>query len=170
MNIKIHHELKRLEQKMKPLIGQLCWQARLGYGDELCLEFGERIPYDSPLLVDEFKGKWQLGSRGSDWELFCNGETLATSALEIEQVSPVLKRIEGTKVTQIKIFYPILLLNFDNQCCLLIKLNPDDLDSQDLAAWELFTPNHRILEFYPNGTWSDQASDEIIQESSFSTV
>ena len=170
MNIKIYHDLKSLEQKMQPLVGQLCWQARLGYGDELCLEFGERIPYNSPLLEDEFKGEWQLGSRGSDWGLFCNGETLATSELEIEQLSPLLKRIEGTKVTQIRIFYPILLLNFDNQCCLLIKLNPDDLESQDLAAWELFTPNHRILEFYPNRTWSEQASDEIIQECSVSIV
>jgi hypothetical protein len=170
MNIKIYHDLKSLEQKMQPLVGQLCWQARLGYGDELCLEFGERIPYNSPLLEDEFKGEWQLGSRGSDWGLFCNGETLATSELEIEQLSPLLKRIEGTKVTQIRIFYPILLLNFDNQFCLLIKLNPDDLESQDLAAWELFTPNHRILEFYPNGTWSEQASDEIIQECSISIV
>ena len=49
-------------------------------------------------------------------------------------------------------------------------LNPDDLESQDLAAWELFTPNHRILEFYPNGTWSEQASDEIIQECSISIL
>jgi|688.fasta_scaffold03100_26 hypothetical protein len=59
MNIKIYHDLKSLEQKMQPLVGQLCWQARLGYGDELCLEFGERIPYNSPLLEDEFKGEWQ---------------------------------------------------------------------------------------------------------------
>jgi hypothetical protein len=169
MNIKIYHDLKRLEQKMKPLVGQLCWQARLGYGDELCLEFGKRVPYESPLLADEFKGEWQLGSRGSNWLLSYNGKILASSKLKRKQVSPFLKRIEGTKVTQITID-PKLSLNFDNQCCLLIKLNPDDLESQDLAAWELFTPNHRILEFYPNRTWSEQASDEIIQECSVSIV
>ena len=55
---------------VEPIIGKVCWQIRLGYGQELCLEIGEKIPYHSPILDDEFKGEWQLGTRASEWAIY----------------------------------------------------------------------------------------------------
>jgi hypothetical protein len=43
MHISKKSDLQSLRKKIKPILGQSCWQARLGYGDELCLEIGEKI-------------------------------------------------------------------------------------------------------------------------------
>ncbi|UXE62316.1 MAG: hypothetical protein KA717_05785 [Woronichinia naegeliana WA131] len=184
MKIKTDSDLKLLEQKIRPIIGQVCWQARLGYGGELCLEIGKKIPYNSPLLRDEYKGEWQFGSRGSNWKLVGDG-FIHFNNLEKEKLSSKLKIIEGTKITKFAIAilhkphrprFSELIIEFDEKYILelfisihtsdgtFIGFNSSDRDLRDMSYWELFMPNNRIIEFYPDLTWSDQPSDVLVEE------
>ena len=155
MYIKNNSDLKQLNQKIKPMLGQPCWQASLSYGGELCLEIGQKIPCESPLLQNEFKGEWQFGTRGTDWQLTKQNQILATSEREEDQILSQLNVIEGTRINQFDIDSSdlVLTIKFDNSYQL--KVIPDLLNTayQDIACWELFTPNHRILSLYPNFTW-----------------
>ena len=45
-----------------------------------------------------------------------------------------------------------------------IGFNSSDRDLRDMSYWELFMPNNRIIEFYPDLTWSDQPSDVLVEE------
>ena len=172
MKIKTDSNLKLLEQKILPIIGQVCWQARLGYGGELCLEIGKKIPYDSPLLRNEYKGDWQFGSRGSLWKL---DGFMINSDLEEKELLSKLKVIEGTKITKFAIqfepSFPQLIIEFDNKHTFSLLISPNSFD-RDMSCWELFMPNRRIIELYPDLTeeidptltWSDQASDVVVEE------
>ncbi len=161
MNIKNNKDLDQLREKIKPILGQLCWEVRLTYGDELCLEIGKKVGYDSPLLADDLKGEWQFGSRGTDWQLLYNNSIIANSNLDREQIFPYLKLIENTIILEFEPNYPdlTLIIAFNNGYQL--KFIPDltDLENQDVACWELFTANNQLLEVYPNFTWFDQSSD-----------
>lgn len=166
MDINNNTDLERLRQKINPLLGQLCWQARLSYGDELCLEIGQKIPYDSPLLQGALKGEWQFGSRGTDWQLIQNNQVIATSALESEDILPYLKLIQETKITKFDINYSdlVLVIEFNNKYQLKVIPDLTDTEYQDIACWELFTPEHRILQVYPNYTWYDHPSNIPMSE------
>jgi hypothetical protein len=161
MYIKNDSDLEQLRQKINPILGQLCWQIRLSYGGELCLEIGQKISCHSPLLQDEFKGEWQFGTRCTNWQLIHGNQLLATSDLESEDILLHLKAIEGTKITRLDIYYSdlVLIIGFDNGYQLKVIPDLTDTEYQDIACWELFTPHHRVLEVYPNFTWYDRPSD-----------
>jgi hypothetical protein len=166
MYIANNSDLDQLREKIKPILGQLCWEVRLSYGDELCLEIGKEIAYNSAFLQDQLKGEWQFGSRGTEWQLLYNKQIITTSDLDSEQTLPYLKLLEGTSIIEFDSHYSDLMLTIGFNNGYQLKVIPDltDTEYQDVACWELFTPNNRILEVYPNFTWYDRPSDIPISE------
>ncbi len=54
---------------LSELIGLSCCQARISIGNQLVLDFGNKIFYDEPTLKGLFHGEWTLSSEMSSWRL-----------------------------------------------------------------------------------------------------
>ncbi|MBD2655100.1 hypothetical protein H6G45_16725 [Synechocystis sp. FACHB-383] len=155
---------------IQPIYGQTCWQIRLGYGQELCLEIGKKIPYHSPALSGEFKGEWQLGTRASDWTIYKkrhpavrNSDSLMKSSDHEKLIKQKIAKINGQKIYEIEVIdfqevdFSYYLFDFG----LYNLIIPDQKIEDDLPLWELFMPNNQILEVYPNFEFQLHSQDEI---------
>ena len=59
----------QLQERLAGLVGKLCWQARLTYGDELSLHFGARLVYSSKRGTRGLAPSWQRATGGNRTEL-----------------------------------------------------------------------------------------------------
>jgi hypothetical protein len=147
----------------KKLIEKPCWQTRISYGDELCLDFGLEIPYGDnahKFLAGKKKGEWEFGTRGTDWQLIsAPGNILTSSAENVEVFKSKVKILEGTNITKFETDYPdlVLTIGFSNSCEL--KIFPDLEDDSEVSCWELFTPDNMLLTLEPGGIWTYTRSD-----------
>lgn len=148
-------DLIELLEIAKRLVSETCWEASFSYGDELGLHFGERIPYSHPKLSHKSHGSWVLDSRGTNWQLEAPTGILTTSEASREAMEAQVKKLEGSTVIDLEIGFPQLdlALSFSNQLCFRLLPVPED-DECDLAYWELFTPDHYLLEVGPQMTWA----------------
>ena len=130
---------------VEPIIGKVCWQIRLGYGQELCLEIGEKIPYHSPILDDEFKGEWQLGTRASEWAIYENTPRLYIKSGKDEAlIKKKIAAVEEHKIQRVGILFSLFThYYFDFGRYQLII--PDQENHEDLPLWELFMPDRQVL-------------------------
>lgn len=145
-NVREPKDLDELGAILRALQGKRCWRARLGYGDELRLEFGAKIPYRNPLLAAERRGEWTLGGRASPW-------TLTTR----DEPAP-LSRIEGLNVVEAGVRSSSLDLRLTFQDGTVLEVVNDPAE-HELAAWELFTPDGMVLRTGPGLRWSYQRGD-----------
>ena len=153
-------DLEKLREIITDIIGEPCWEARMSYGDELCLEIGERIPYQHKKLAGKEKGSWMLGTRGTDWQLESPNKEIITNSKEAPEVfKEKVKVIENTTITAFETHYPelILTVEFSNSCQL--KIFPDLEDNFDLSYWELFTPYNTLLTLEPGAIWTCTRTD-----------
>lgn len=145
------------------VVGEKCWKAALSYGDELMLHFGEQIPYTHPSMVGKHKGSWILGTRGTAWQL--NNPSDATATLDTEAAildifKRELRQLEGNVLQSLKIGHPVLGLTLDfSQGIQLTITPPVRYDKFDLPYWELFTPDHQVLQVGTQSSWSLIQSD-----------
>jgi hypothetical protein len=153
-------DLEKLREIITDIIGEPCWEARMSYGDELCLEIGERIPILHRLMKGKEQGAWMLGTRGTDWQLESSIKEIITNSKEAPEVfKEKVKVIENTTITAFETHYPdlILTVQFSNGCNL--KIFPDLEDDFDLSYWELFTPYHTLLTLEPGAIWTCTRTD-----------
>jgi hypothetical protein len=152
-DIVVHHaksanDLTDLHIILRPLIGQLVWKVRLGYGDELKFSAGDHVPYTHPRMKHLFKGEWNFGGRASSWYITSTDEN------ESKNASDLLDALNNTGISDIQLLLPHLnlVITFSNGYTLYTTPDPE-LDTE-LAQWELFTPDDMVLEVGFNGTWT----------------
>lgn len=157
-------EAQRIMQITRGLIGQECWMAHLSYGGELRLEFGARLPYPHPALARMYQGEWMLGTRASSWRIESDGSVLVDSDAEEGLVRERITALQGLRVGSFFIAFPSLDvdLQFENDISLLVI--PEKSDDSNLADWELFMPDSRLLKVGPGNLWSLQQSDKPMDD------
>jgi hypothetical protein len=144
--------------------GQVCWQAHLDYGQELCLEIGQKIPYHSPKLQDEYKGEWQLGTRASDWSIVIGRKKPRFFVRSSEDEAIIKKKIDELNdqiISSIEIikYLPSYCYRFNlGRYALLI---PEQSHDEDLPLWELFMPDRHVLEVFPHLGFQLHSQDEM---------
>lgn len=150
-------DLAEIKQIIKEIIGETCWSASISYGEELDLHIGDKIPYQEKSMRGKFKGSWILGSRCTNWELKLGDQVIVNS--ESEDIKDKISVMENQTITDINISYPelILSLKFSNQY--EFSILSDLEDDSGVSCWELFTPNHKLLQLEPNSVWSYLPSD-----------
>jgi hypothetical protein len=180
------HSLKnvsRLQGKLTMLLGEPFQFARVSYGDELTLHFGNLRPARSPKLKGKLYGEFVLGVRGSPWLLkspltsqviasgmvpVVAGETtgrpLSNEELEtgrfIEPSSRVLKA-EPFLVTGIG-GIGLQLTMTDGSVLVIFPCDQDSCGKDDelpeVADWELLSPLG-CLSVGPGLNWSLEPQD-----------
>jgi hypothetical protein len=144
-------DLEKLRDLTGELVGKPCWGAHLGYGDELTLDIGGRVPRLPRSVPPKEKGEWVLRARATPWTI----EPAPNDPPE-HDIGALLRMIEGATITAVEIGYPDLWLGitFSNQCTLSIVPEPDEAEEDDLAHWELFGPRRAVLEVGPGPVWT----------------
>ncbi|AGF50477.1 slr1778 [Synechocystis sp. PCC 6803] len=145
--------------------GKICWQAHLGYGQELCLEIGQKIPYSSPRLQGESKGEWQFGTRASDWSIITAGKRPCFFVKSSEDESIIRSKIEKLNNQVVK---GIRIINYSPGYCYCFNLGhydlliPDQNNDDGLSLWELFIPepDRLVLEVFPHLRFQLHSQDE----------
>ena len=148
-----------LTSEINRLIGRKCWKASFTYGGELCLHFGRRLSYDSPVLKGKKRGEWQLRTRATAWEVVTptgSFSSLRGSEAELEQR---LECLVERKVKSVDLTNPaVLTIEFVGKILFRITPTSDDARTR-LAFWELGMPQHRVASFEPTSGLSIRASN-----------
>ena len=182
--------LAGLQTHLATRLGEPFRLARVSYGDELTLHFGELRPARSPKLKKHFYGAYVLGVRGSSWVLKSGTEPLViTAGLPSEEALDGLgKPLEKTELETNPLLQPDshvlsatpfpviprngygLQVKFSDGSTFLIlpsAAEPDEPEDEllpPLADWELSSPRG-LLAVGPELTWSFQARSASAQES-----
>jgi hypothetical protein len=173
--------LSDLQAYLMQLVGEPFRFARVSYGDELTLHFGDLRPARSPKLRNKPYGAYILGVRGSPWVLKSGSEPLVLTAgiqgenlpcgfekpirkeeLEANPLIPLESRVLTVTPFVVK---PVngfgLQLRFSDGSTLLIlpTLSESELAGTSpeipLADWELASPQG-LLSAGPGPSWSFQ--------------
>jgi hypothetical protein len=172
-----------LQTYLAPLVGEPFRLARVSYGDELTLHFGDLHPSRSPKLPGYLYGAYLLGVRGSAWIIKSGSESLAVTAglfpdsLPVDLGKPLSNQdFEKNPIIQTESRvveanpFPIkpingfgLQLRFSDGSSLLIlptppeAYEPGDEALPELADWELLSPRG-LLSAWPGLHWSFKPS------------
>ncbi|MFB2892104.1 hypothetical protein ACE1CI_04060 [Aerosakkonemataceae cyanobacterium BLCC-F50] len=132
---------------------QICWKATLTYGDELSLHIGAKIPYSQKSMAGKEKGEWIVGTRGTPWQLKSEGETIANSEEDAENIREKIRAIENNHISWF-VPTPELGFNMGFSNGYELILIPEIEDDSGLPYWEMFTPEAMVLKVGPNAIWS----------------
>jgi hypothetical protein len=176
-------DLPGLQAYLAQLIGEPFRLARVSYGDELTLHFGDLRPARSPQLGKQPYGAYVLGVRGSPWILKSGSEPLVlTAGIDLDTVSSELGRpvrkedLEAnpliqpaSRVLSVTPFvvkpangFGLQLRVSDGSTLLILPATPDVEEPEGealpaLADWELVSPGG-LLGAGPGLSWSFQPS------------
>lgn len=158
--IKNSCDLRKLPRTTEGIIGKKCWKIAFGYGGELHLHFGAKIPYENPKLAGQKKGEWRFNTCGTKWTLVSPDMSVSSHGADDKVLESKLKVLLNANVKHFEVSIPnnIVTVVFDNDCLLLVIPGPAD-DKFKLPYWELFTPNHMVVSFGPGRRWSYRRSD-----------
>ncbi|MDJ1181918.1 hypothetical protein [Roseofilum casamattae] len=147
-------DLEPLQEIINRAIGEVCWRANLGYGDELSLHMGKRLPYAQKSMSGKEKGEWILGTRATAWSLERAGEIIATFDEEATSLKQKIQILEQAQITALETSYSELglAIEFDNECKLTLFPKPE-ADTR-LPYWEWFAPSRMLLKVGPGAVWS----------------
>ena len=159
--------LPQLYSLVQGLEGKKCWKAAFGYGGELYLHFGARLPCHNPNVAGESKGAWIFGTCGTPWHLVTSEGSVSSENHREKELVSQIEELAGTTVTNVAISLPdgAITIYFTNRGRLLVTPTARDRHS-DVPYWELFMPNHRLLAFGPGVGWSHSRSDTTPQRQS----
>ena len=175
--------LPGLQTYLTQLVGEPFRFARVSYGDELTLHFGDLRPARSPKLKGRMYGAYVLGARGSPWALKSGTEPLVlTAGIDLGDVpsalgKPVSKEeLEAnpfiqpeSRVLSVTPFevkpvdgFGLEIRVSDESTLLLFPAvpeieEPDDEALPQLADWELSSPGG-LLSAGPGLVWSYKPS------------
>lgn len=154
----VAHEWEDVEAVLRGLVRQPCLTARHSYGDELRLHFGQPLADRMTRLEHRQRGEWVLGTRGSLWRLSRSGVLVSDADRPADVFTEQVAVLAGVRVATVRLSRSTLdlELHFENGLTFVVPLN-DDQD--DLAAWELFTPDGQVLTIGPGRRWDLSRAD-----------
>jgi hypothetical protein len=183
--IKDSADLRLLNAFLGAMTGQRLLKARLSYGDELKLHFGEPQPAPHPRLASLQRGSWVLATRASRWEaalsrpglvldagVFLSPPAPHTQTATPREMAEYADKLAGAEVGAARAVWsgdrtlaPGLQLVFTDGSHFTLLPDPSNLpdegDDEPLADWELFTPYKTYLRVGPEPVWSNLRSDVV---------
>ncbi len=142
-------DVNTIKKIIKPLLGLLAWDVKLGIGSFITMEFGNSIPD----AHGKRYGEWNLWIYCCGWYLENPGETFLGSEDPRELLKQGITVLEGRRLEDIvispKAFETDLIFN-DGFVLHTFPLNFMDSYSD---YWKLFTPEGKVLVIGPAPKW-----------------
>ena len=151
-------DINDIKEIVHSLVGQVSWEAKLGYGSFLTFNFGKLLPPDKRSLVI---GEWHLWIRYCAWRIETDIEVIAGSEDEDDALlDKNVKRLQNVPIVKFDITKPALETTIHFSNALRLRLFPvySTLESE-ADNWLLFTPDEKVLKVGPGANWSHQKSN-----------
>ena len=151
---KQHMEYNLIEETVSKLIGKAPWDARLGEGSFLTMEFGK--PEANP-TGHVTHGEWHLWLYMCMWRIETQEEILAGSEDDRSRIRKLLENLDLNTIKDIRVARPSLDLwiEFTSGVKLLTFSNTTRSEEQ----WMLFTPDGSVLTTYGGGAFHSVRAD-----------
>jgi len=151
--VTVEEDLAGLRIHVHRLVGLPIVRADRHYGDEVCLELGEKRPYDSQLLAGELQGTWQITTQASDWTLQDAEGAVRCTSEDPMRIEPAFEPASGSSITDALVTYPHLglLIKFSNGWSFVVA--GSQADGDDLHNWVMFDDGGGIILAGPGQKW-----------------
>lgn len=143
-------DIREIQAKINPLLGQQAWGAALGVGSFITLEFGASRP-----PVNErgsTHGEWHLWVYCCAWRLEGSGEVLAASEDARPQLEAAIQHLNGLAIRTVEVQPPALETTITFDGGIVLRLFP--IFTEGFEHWMLYTPDGNVLTIGPGTTWS----------------
>lgn len=154
--------MQELEAIVRPLLGVPGWDAKIGYGSFLTIEFGDPVEIGrgrdgAPLI----SGRWHLWIYGSAWRVETSEAVLGASEDSRDRMDAAATSLNGRSIVAVEVSPPSLETTFRFDGDHLLRVFPiyTGLTDDALEHWMLFTPDHMVLNVGPASTWNYHRSD-----------
>ncbi len=148
-----------LIEMLHRILGKQCWRVEFAYGGELHLNFGGRVPCESPGIPDRVMGAWRFNTCGTAWTLYTPEVELRSSGRDKQLLEVKINAaLEGGRLVGLDVGR-VTNLRFDNDCVVSVHATRADDKFPDIPYWEVFMPKHRIVTYGPGSTWRLARSD-----------
>ena len=157
--VTVEEDLAGLRTQVLRLVGEPMVRSDRHYGDEVCLELGEKRPYDSQLLAGQPQGTWQITTQASDWSLQDAQEAVRGTSDDPMRTQLALEPTVGSSITDARVTYPHLglVIKFSNGWSFVVAGRQADGD--DLHNWVMFDDAGGIILAGPGQKWFSGRAD-----------
>ncbi len=147
--------INEIKSKFSKLLGQKAWDAFLGVGSFLTLEFGKPLPEKHGTIY----GEWHLWIYCCVWRLEEAGKVLVASEDERSKIQSAIVLLEGLALQSIEIQPTIwdTVFTFENE----VTLKLFSIHSEEYEHWMLFVPDGNVLTLGSSSEWSYESSTAI---------
>lgn len=149
-------DIREIQARIAPLLGQKAWGVSLGVGSFVTLEFGVSIPYDK--LPHRSHGEWHLWITHCAWRLEEGTEVIAASEDPRFELKKAVQCMENLALCSIDLALPALetTLAFEEE--IVLHLFP--IYTKEFEHWMLYTPDGNVLTVGPGSSWSYTSASE----------
>lgn len=152
-------DLQRIKEIAAPLINQKAWDAWLGWGSFIGMDFGAKklIPETGHEM-----GEWHLWIYFGVWRLEKEGEVIAGSEDERSKLAEIVPILKGLNLCAIDITAPAFdtAFIFEQQVVLRVF---QVIFLGESPSWKLYTPDGNVLSIGPGTGWSYTSASKPAQ-------
>jgi hypothetical protein len=155
-------DVQEIGEIVRPLLGSAGWNARIGHGSFLTIEFGEsrlvgQRRDETPLTG----GEWHLWIYCSAWRVETPTAVLGACEDPRDRMMNAAAALNGRLLLAVELRDPSLETTFRFEGGHALRVFPiyTSPSGADPAHWMLYTPGHMILTVGPASSWSYQRSD-----------
>jgi len=138
-----HNDVNEIKAIVSPILGKSAWDASLGFGSFITVEFG--LPIKPTENAKYLRGEWHLWVKHAFWRLEENNRVLVGSEDDRKTLGEKLKAINGLNLEVFDInpvTYETVFL-FGGR----VKLSviPTSYLQNEYEYWTLYTPQRKVL-------------------------
>jgi hypothetical protein len=155
-------DVQAIGEIVQPLLGSAAWNAGIGHGSFLTIEFGAAQEAgrrrDGKAFVH---GEWHLWVYLSAWRVETATAVLGASEDSRDRMMAAATALNGRPLVAVELSHPSLDTSFCFEGDHLLRVFPiyTSPDEADAEHWMLFTPGHMVLNVGPASRWSYRRSD-----------
>lgn len=158
---------KEIQNIIEPIIGQLVWGVKQGYGSFLSLEFGNpKIDFSGikkPLDKGRFpfnnfenrhvtiKGDHTFFVNMANWKIYANESELAYDESERNEIEFALSFINGQKLKKVIIDSNQKTTEFEFDLGGIIKISNENYSDEINEMWNFYTESEKVLTYRNDG-------------------
>ena len=144
------NDIREIQARVAPLLGQKVWGAALGTGSFVTLEFGAVRPGQGPGTRDH--GEWHLWIYCAAWRLEQEDAVLAASEDPRPKLEQAVTRLNGLALDVIEVRRPALEAIFQFEQGIALRVFP--IFSEGFEHWMIYMPDGNVLTAGPGTSWN----------------